>query len=272
VCTTEHQNGILRNNIIVNCPLDVGIYLNKATNTRLYNNTLFNTKGIDVRFQASTADVRNNVLDGKIRNRDGGTSTLGSNQAESDLSAWFTAPASLDFTLINGSTLVDQGEALVEVEEDFCTNARDDGAPDIGAVEYDGDPSCITTTPYVPLAEPPVSDPEPEAPADVPAWAEEPPESRPAADVPEPPNRAEHEDIVPPEAPPDTPLDPDTGRGMEAGGTTSTAPTSGARSPGGDGGCQPCTGSFPRWPTWALFLMALGWLLRFRRCGSRIPG
>ena len=75
VCTPEHQNGMMRNNLIVNCPADVGIYLNAATSTRLYHNTLIDTTGIDVRFPSSTADIRNNLVSGQIRNRDGGTST-----------------------------------------------------------------------------------------------------------------------------------------------------------------------------------------------------
>jgi parallel beta-helix repeat protein len=160
-CTPEHQNGILRNNIIVNCPLDVGIYLNEAANTKLYHNTLYNTTGIDVRFEASTADVRYNVLDGKIRERNGGTSTETGNLAQvsdADFKAWFTDPAASDFSLVDGAALVDKGSPLAEVTDDFCTNTREDGAPDLGAVEYNGDGDCPTTTPFVP----PVSNPDPE--------------------------------------------------------------------------------------------------------------
>ena len=36
---TEHSDGIMRNNIIMNCPNEVGIYLNKSSNTKIYNNT-----------------------------------------------------------------------------------------------------------------------------------------------------------------------------------------------------------------------------------------
>ena len=39
-CTPEHQGGIMRNNIVLSCS-DVGIYLNKAANTRLQHNTLY---------------------------------------------------------------------------------------------------------------------------------------------------------------------------------------------------------------------------------------
>ncbi|HEV8581421.1 MAG TPA: PE-PGRS family protein [Thermoanaerobaculia bacterium] len=147
-CTPEHQNGILRNNVIVNCPQDVGIYLNKAANTRIYSNTLYNTTGIDVRFTASTADLRNNILSGAIRNRDGGTSTKAANRegiTPAQWNAWFTDPDAADFALLDGGQIVGLGQKLAQVTNDFCGNLLDDGAPDIGAVEYDGDGVCDTT-------------------------------------------------------------------------------------------------------------------------------
>jgi parallel beta-helix repeat protein len=151
-CTPEHQNGILRNNVIVNCPQDVGIYLNAAANSRIYNNTVFNTTGIDVRFVATTADLRNNILSGSIRNRDGGTSTEGANLEGITLTqwnAWFSDPDGADFGLIDGSQIVDLGQVLAQVTDDYCGNLRNDGAPDLGAVEYDGDGVCDTTQPGV---------------------------------------------------------------------------------------------------------------------------
>lgn len=147
-CTPEHQNGIMRNNIIVNCPADVGIYLNAATNSRIQHNTLYNTTGIDVRFAASTADLRNNVLNGQIRNRDGGTSSSTGNLAQVPLASfatWFQAPALADFRLLNGASIVNLGVAAPLVVDDFCANLRNDGQPDIGAVEYDADGICDTT-------------------------------------------------------------------------------------------------------------------------------
>jgi parallel beta-helix repeat protein len=146
-CTPEHQNGILRNNIVMSCN-DVGIYLNKAANTRVQHNTLYATNGIDVRFAASTADLRNNVLAGQIRQRDGGTTTanLGNlvNVASGSFTAWFQAPADADFRLRDGVALVNQGVAAPLVTEDFCANRRDDGLADIGALEYDEQGGCAT--------------------------------------------------------------------------------------------------------------------------------
>ncbi len=68
----ESRGGVMRNNIIMHCPNDVGIYLNKAADTLLENNIVYNTVGVDVRYSASSATFRNNVISGRINNREGG--------------------------------------------------------------------------------------------------------------------------------------------------------------------------------------------------------
>lgn len=160
-CTPEHQNGIMRNNLILNCPSDVGIYINEGQNSRIYNNTLFATTGIDMRFPATTGEVRNNLLMGKIRERDGSSFMKSSNVEDAtlgDFMAWFTDPAQADFSLLDGAVFVDQGEFLDVVTDDYCTNDRNDGTHDIGALEYDGDPQCATEQPFIPPDDPSDSD------------------------------------------------------------------------------------------------------------------
>lgn len=71
-CSVEHRGGLIVNNIIMNCPDEVGIYLNRASQTRIYNNTLYRTFGIVVRYPESTAEIRNNLISGSILSRDGG--------------------------------------------------------------------------------------------------------------------------------------------------------------------------------------------------------
>ncbi|MDZ4812577.1 MAG: right-handed parallel beta-helix repeat-containing protein [Pseudomonadota bacterium] len=147
-CTPEHQNGTMRNNVIVNCPADVGIYLNAAANSRIQHNTLYNTSGVDVRYATSVADLRNNLMDGQIRNRDGGTHTSAGNLTQVPLGSfttWFQAPALANFRLLDGSAIVNLGAAAPLVTDDFCANLRNDALLDIGAVEYDGDGICDTT-------------------------------------------------------------------------------------------------------------------------------
>ena len=99
----------MANNIIANCS-DVGIYINKGANIQILNNTLFNTSGIDIRFDTSMATIRNNLLDGRIRERNGGVATLSNNIEEGDLVSWFTDAPNLDFSLIDGSAFVDKAK------------------------------------------------------------------------------------------------------------------------------------------------------------------
>src|SRR3546814_20522345 len=56
----------------MDCPNDVGIYLNKSKGTLIHNNALINTRGIDVRFAGTSALIVNNVIDGRILARSGG--------------------------------------------------------------------------------------------------------------------------------------------------------------------------------------------------------
>jgi hypothetical protein len=148
-CNPEHQNGTLRNNIIVSCPADVGIYLNEATNTRVFHNTLIETTGIDVRFVASTAEVRNNLVSGLIRNRDGGTSTQSNNLSSLTLGQYqgfFADPLLPDLSLLNGTSFVDLG-TTVPVAGDYCGLLRRSSAADRGALEYPVAAPCDTSMP-----------------------------------------------------------------------------------------------------------------------------
>jgi parallel beta-helix repeat protein len=145
-CIPEHQNGILRNNVILSCN-DVGIYLNRATNTRIQHNTLYATSGVDVRYAESTAEIRNNLSGAGINLRNGGTSTNAGNLlnvSTGNFAAWFQNPAAADFRLLNGASFVNLGVAAPQTVDDFCANRRNDGLPDIGAVEYDAQHRCGT--------------------------------------------------------------------------------------------------------------------------------
>lgn len=141
-CTPEHQNGLIRNNIILRCPDDFGILLNEASNAGVYHNTLVGSSGIRATFPASAVDVRNSLTSGSIQADGGATVTESSNITGISLAtfdAWFADPNLLDFSLLDGSSFVDQGEVLADVTDDFCANDRDDPSPDGGAVEYDAD-------------------------------------------------------------------------------------------------------------------------------------
>ena len=146
-CSTEHTGGILRNNIIANCP-DVGIYLSEAADTLVQHNTLYDTAGIDVRFGPSTATLEGNILDGRIRERDGGTALLGDNlEYFGGFSATYRDPDNFDFRVASGADIADLGLSTPEV--DFCWKLRTQGA-DAGAVEVGSD--CSTWRPQLPSA------------------------------------------------------------------------------------------------------------------------
>ncbi|PCI18002.1 MAG: hypothetical protein COB62_07265, partial [Piscirickettsiaceae bacterium] len=53
-CEHEHRNGTIRNNVILNCS-DAGIYLKKASNSKVFHNTLINTLGIDAQLVPTSA-------------------------------------------------------------------------------------------------------------------------------------------------------------------------------------------------------------------------
>ena len=151
-CSLEHVGGVMRNNIIANCPADVGIMLNKAHDVGVFNNTLYNTTGIDLRSEAAVAEIKNNILSGRIRERDGGKAVTATNLTQvskADFASWFRDPYNFDFGLVDGTSFRNQGTFLPSVLVDFCTNARDDGFNDIGAVEYDGAGACDTTEVFV---------------------------------------------------------------------------------------------------------------------------
>lgn len=139
-CPFEHRRGIIRNNILLNCPRDVAIYLNRARDTLVSHNTLINTRGIDVRYPESTALIRNNLLSGAIRERNGGRTRTRNNRtgvSPSEFERWFADPQFADLALRDGSAIVDRASRPLVVPGDYCGNPRDD-KPDIGAIEYRG--------------------------------------------------------------------------------------------------------------------------------------
>jgi MYXO-CTERM domain-containing protein len=150
-CDPEAQDGVMRNNIIVNCS-DVGIYLNKAKNTLLVHNTLIATGGIDFRFASSTGQAHANVLASAIRGRDTGSFTGADNLtglAAADFAAFYLDPLQGDLRKKGDlSALIDKGGVTTGVTDDFCARTRTDGRFDWGALEHSlGD--CVTTFPPV---------------------------------------------------------------------------------------------------------------------------
>lgn len=137
-CSTEHRDGIIRNNLVLNCANDVGIYLNRAAGSKVYNNTLYRTVGIDARFAETDADIRNNVLTGRIKGRDGASVSEADNLIGSrrEFEHWFMEPDAADFGLRDGDAIVGRGKPLPGVTDDLCGNPRNPSQPDLGAIEF----------------------------------------------------------------------------------------------------------------------------------------
>lgn len=200
-CSVWHTNGIMRNNIVLNCPNDVGIYLSKASGAKVFNNTVYNANGIDVRFPQSSADIRNNLIAGAVRTRDQGTARTSTNvMTGSDFAAYWPAlgrymkkrlegqdvkyptifakadvdwaqsvvddvigyleqspigngsgkidrlledPEALNFNLVDDDAILDDGQELNDVQDDFCERPRGATPYDVGAIEYSAGPCDV---------------------------------------------------------------------------------------------------------------------------------
>ncbi len=156
--TVEHTGGVMRNNIIARCPLDVGIYLNRSARTRIHNNLLLDTRGIDVRFPTSSAELDDNVLDGRARTRDGGSlharhnliadecgwldKTLGSCGTDD----WYVDAVRGDLRLADWALFYQDREAATRGRDDFC-GAQRPAISSIGPIEYDQPGICIPELP-----------------------------------------------------------------------------------------------------------------------------
>lgn len=69
----ETINGEMTNNIIINCPHEPGIYLNRSVGGIVANNTIYNAFGIQARFPETRITIADNLLTGTVWARDGAT-------------------------------------------------------------------------------------------------------------------------------------------------------------------------------------------------------
>ncbi|WP_224247877.1 chondroitinase-B domain-containing protein [Hyalangium gracile] len=151
-CDPEHSDGILRNNVIINCS-DVGIYLNKAANTKVLFNTLIATTGVDFRFASTTGEAHGNVVSSVIRTRDSGSFTAGTNLmnvSSATWDSWYVAPLAGDLRVEgNVSQLIGAAAARATVTNDFCARPRpSSGNYTLGALEHSlGECDGGTSTP-----------------------------------------------------------------------------------------------------------------------------
>ncbi len=139
-CDPEHSDGVLRNNVVINCS-DVAVYLNKAARTQVLFNTFIATTGVDFRYASSTGEAHGNVLSSAIRNREGGAFSAGTNLmnvAAGTWSTWYQAPLAGDLRVKGSvSQLIGAAAPRATVQDDHCARARpSSGSYTLGALEH----------------------------------------------------------------------------------------------------------------------------------------
>ncbi len=134
-----HGDGTIRNNF-VHTTRDVGIVLENAQGVNVYNNSVYTenyANSIEYRFPGTSGgEIVNNLTNGAIASRDGGSASLESNVTSAQFS-WFQNAGTGDLHLTSAASgVVDQGETLADVTCDYDGDQRPAGsAYDIGADE-----------------------------------------------------------------------------------------------------------------------------------------
>ena len=145
--SSGHTGGIIRNNM-VHTIQDVGIGLESAPDSQVLNNSVYTENyqnSIEYRFSATSGlQIVNNLTNGSITSRDGGSASLLNNITSAQMD-WFMDALGGDLHLKSKiNSVVDKALVLVSVSDDFDGDLRPIGlAPDIGADEY-GDPPPST--------------------------------------------------------------------------------------------------------------------------------
>jgi hypothetical protein len=149
VCLNEQDSSVFRNNIVGNCPDEVGLYLNKSHNTEIYNNLIFSTRGVDLSGDQTTANLYNNIIDGRILAKN--TSSYSSDNninpffnalINRPVSKWiFADPESGNFRIKNTAFLNKTGTAISKEALDLCGNPHLPD-PHPGPINYSSPALC----------------------------------------------------------------------------------------------------------------------------------
>lgn len=133
-CEAEQSGSVVANNVVAHCN-DFGIDLHRARNAIVAHNTLVNTAGIDARNAVTQAVAVGNLLEGRMRGRDGARLDAHDNAAANPLSMLLLAPNALDLRWHESS---DQARSTPETERDFCGHRRPPISPPGATLQ----PSC----------------------------------------------------------------------------------------------------------------------------------
>jgi hypothetical protein len=94
---------------------------------------------------ASSADIRNNIMSGSVRNRNGAKSYLSNNLtnvSERKFKKLFGNPDQADFSLRPDSGHLEAVTAAPGISTDFCGQRRPKDMHDPGAIQYSGGKPC----------------------------------------------------------------------------------------------------------------------------------
>jgi hypothetical protein len=119
-CDVELAHSVIANNVVAHCN-DFGIDLHRARHALVAHNTLINTAGIDARQPTTQAVAVGNLLEGRLRSRDGARLDEHDNAVAARLDSLLTAPNALDLRWHESS---DQARPTPETERDFCGQRR----------------------------------------------------------------------------------------------------------------------------------------------------
>jgi hypothetical protein len=119
-CDIETSDGMVVNNIIAHCN-DFGVDLNRARDAQVVHNTLINTGGIDARHERTRAAAVGNLIEGRLRERDGAVLRRHDNTLVGSLDVLLKAPDALDLRWNEAS---DETRPTPETGTDFCGQRR----------------------------------------------------------------------------------------------------------------------------------------------------
>lgn len=150
-CSAEHRGGVARNNVILDCPNQAGIFLSKSAGTLLHNNALIATRGIELRHPATDATILNNIVDGGIRAREGAAFTAAGNIVAPPEAP---PPGSVsgnvyvdarggDLRLKHPREVAGRGIPVQGSSRDLCGQPYGEAPPDIGPIQYASRGDCL---------------------------------------------------------------------------------------------------------------------------------
>ena len=143
--SSSNHGGIIRNNMIYHSPgngafADVGIAIQNSPDTQIYNNTIFMEhdypSAIEYRFDAtSNVFIANNLANRNVQKLDGASGTETSNVVNAS-AGWFVDPTAGDLHLNSTAVaVIDEGQNVQGLVDDFDGQDRTGMAIDIGADE-----------------------------------------------------------------------------------------------------------------------------------------